>query len=332
MSETYRFSSKSYSSNAGDAVPRIPLPSSGLDSKVGFSSSSTTSRYGSGVSPRLPIPSSSSNIPLPGSASTRMDFRTSSSAVGGSAVGGSARTGGMDQSGLGDFLGYDKNVARPLKTYDSPAVPEWDDQLVLSDGHHHVGDHHFSHHRRNIHHFADWHLLGSAMEVMDLRGSPEVRTIVVPSDNPPQMKLRPDLVGRHAFERGSDQYFSNIFGNNSGRAPVDFGSRGLSSREETTTTTTHRDVPGSRFSSTAADYGGYGGGSRFSSSVTGTGGDYGGYGGGSRSRSFSERYETMEAPVRGYGAGASAGGSEAFSSRIGGVDTPYYYLKEGSTW
>ena len=88
--------------------------------------------------------------------------------------------------------------------------PVWYDNLVLSDTHYHHGDHHHNHHQRHIHHFHDLHLLGSAEETLDLRGNPPVQTHVIPSENPPQMKLRPDILGRQAFEAGAEQYFSSL--------------------------------------------------------------------------------------------------------------------------
>jgi hypothetical protein len=88
--------------------------------------------------------------------------------------------------------------------------PVWYDDLVLSETHYHHGDHHHNHHQRHIHHFHDLHLLGSAEEILDLRGNPPVQTHIIQSDNPPQLKLRPDVIGRQAFEAGAEQYFSTL--------------------------------------------------------------------------------------------------------------------------
>jgi hypothetical protein len=88
--------------------------------------------------------------------------------------------------------------------------PVWRDDLILSETHYHHGDHHHNHHQRHVHHFHDLHLLGSAEEVLDLRGNPVVHTQVIPADNPPQLKLRPDLLGRQAFEAGAEQYFGSL--------------------------------------------------------------------------------------------------------------------------
>lgn len=109
------------------------------------------------------------------------------------------------------FLNYVQEPV-PHKTWGAVAAgPEWDNDLVLSETHYHHGDHHHNHHQRHIHHFHDLHLIGSAEEVLDLRGSPAVRTKIIPGDNAaPQMTLRPDVLGRQAFEAGADQYFGSL--------------------------------------------------------------------------------------------------------------------------
>jgi len=109
------------------------------------------------------------------------------------------------------FLNY---VTEPPthKTWGTVAAggPEWNDSLVLSETHYHHGDHHHNHHQRHIHHFHDLHLLGSAEETLDLRGTPPVSTHIIPGEGGPQMRLRPDAIGRQAFEAGADQYFSSL--------------------------------------------------------------------------------------------------------------------------
>eukprot|EP01004_Peranema_trichophorum_P007933 NODE_6701_length_854_cov_49.774282_g6103_i0.p1 GENE.NODE_6701_length_854_cov_49.774282_g6103_i0~~NODE_6701_length_854_cov_49.774282_g6103_i0.p1 ORF type:complete len:235 (-),score=56.81 NODE_6701_length_854_cov_49.774282_g6103_i0:93-797(-) len=134
------------------------------------------------------------------------------------------------------FLSYLPTNSAPRTWGTVTTGPEWNDNLVLSETHYHHGDHHHNHHQRHIHHFHDLHLLGSAEEVLDLRGNPPVHTNVIPSDNPPQLKLRPDVLGRQAFEAGADQYFtslSNRFDSYSGgSAQIRSGSRGSVHEEE----------------------------------------------------------------------------------------------------
>eukprot|EP01012_Entosiphon_sulcatum_P012704 TRINITY_DN1800_c0_g1_i1.p1 TRINITY_DN1800_c0_g1~~TRINITY_DN1800_c0_g1_i1.p1 ORF type:complete len:250 (-),score=44.78 TRINITY_DN1800_c0_g1_i1:169-918(-) len=96
------------------------------------------------------------------------------------------------------FLRYADTSARQRT---APVVNElrWDDGTILSLNHYHHGDHHHHHHQRQVHHFHDLHLMGSADETLDLRGTPEVITNVIGTDAPPQLRLRPDDVGRNAF-------------------------------------------------------------------------------------------------------------------------------------
>lgn len=75
----------------------------------------------------------------------------------------------------------------------------WDDSNVLTVNHFHHGDHHHHHHQRQVHHFHDLHLMGTADETLDLRGTPQVATNVIAGDALPQLKLRPDTVGYSAF-------------------------------------------------------------------------------------------------------------------------------------
>jgi hypothetical protein len=109
------------------------------------------------------------------------------------------------------FLNY-INDQPSHKTWGTVAAggPEWNDSLVLSETHYHHGDHHHNHHQRHVHHFHDLHLLGSAEEILDLRGTPPVATHIIPGEGGPQMRLRPDAIGRQAFEAGADQYFSSL--------------------------------------------------------------------------------------------------------------------------
>eukprot|EP00996_Jenningsia_fusiforme_P002820 NODE_3636_length_942_cov_480.486002_g3339_i0.p1 GENE.NODE_3636_length_942_cov_480.486002_g3339_i0~~NODE_3636_length_942_cov_480.486002_g3339_i0.p1 ORF type:complete len:234 (-),score=32.69 NODE_3636_length_942_cov_480.486002_g3339_i0:162-863(-) len=109
-----------------------------------------------------------------------------------------------------NFLQYSDNSFAALQQGPMMTAPVWHDNLVLSETHYHHGDHHHNHHQRHIHHFHDLHLLGSAEETLDLRGNPPVQTHVIPSDNPPQLKLRPDILGRQAFEAGAEQYFGSL--------------------------------------------------------------------------------------------------------------------------
>jgi len=89
--------------------------------------------------------------------------------------------------------------------------PVWVDNAGLSETHYHHGDHHHYHYQRHVHHFHDIHLLGSAEEVLDLRATPSVQTHVIPSENPlPQLRLRPDLVGKMAFDAGAEQFFGSL--------------------------------------------------------------------------------------------------------------------------
>eukprot|EP00994_Dinema_validum_P001496 NODE_1304_length_1014_cov_536.679793_g1004_i0.p1 GENE.NODE_1304_length_1014_cov_536.679793_g1004_i0~~NODE_1304_length_1014_cov_536.679793_g1004_i0.p1 ORF type:complete len:244 (+),score=33.47 NODE_1304_length_1014_cov_536.679793_g1004_i0:57-788(+) len=108
------------------------------------------------------------------------------------------------------FLAYAGGAPVARDTRQFQTGPVWNDNLILSETHYHHGDHHHNHHQRHVHHFHDLHLLGSAEEILDLRGNPPVRTDIIPSDNPPQLKFRPDVLGRQAFEAGADQYFTNL--------------------------------------------------------------------------------------------------------------------------
>eukprot|EP00995_Heteronema_vittatum_P005970 NODE_1943_length_862_cov_286.166052_g1361_i0.p1 GENE.NODE_1943_length_862_cov_286.166052_g1361_i0~~NODE_1943_length_862_cov_286.166052_g1361_i0.p1 ORF type:complete len:219 (+),score=82.67 NODE_1943_length_862_cov_286.166052_g1361_i0:63-719(+) len=109
-----------------------------------------------------------------------------------------------------NFLQYSGVPATALPRGPMMTAPVWRDDLVLSETHYHHGDHHHNHHQRHVHHFHDLHLLGSASETLDLRGNPAVHTQVIPSENPPQLKFRPDVLGRQAFEQGASQYFGSL--------------------------------------------------------------------------------------------------------------------------
>ena len=54
---------------------------------------------------------------------------------------------------------------------------------------------------------------GSASETLDLRcgETMKVNTTVIPNDNAPQMKLRPDDIGRQAFEEGFEAYLRSKY-------------------------------------------------------------------------------------------------------------------------
>jgi len=108
------------------------------------------------------------------------------------------------------FLQYLDPPPQPTAPPVGNVGPVWQDNLVLSETHYHHGDHHHNHHQRHIHHFHDIHLLGSAEEVLDLRVAPQTTTTVLPGASAPQLRLRPDVLGRQAFEAGLEAFFSSL--------------------------------------------------------------------------------------------------------------------------
>eukprot|EP00667_Euglena_gracilis_P009140 EG_transcript_9271 len=118
-----------------------------------------------------------------------------------------------DRSTLSDAFGF-LQYLEPQPQAPTPPPgnvgPVWQDGLVLSETHYHHGDHHHHHHQRHVHHFHDLHLLGSAEEILDLRNAPQPTTTIIPGSSVPQLKLRPDVLGRQAFEAGLETFFSSL--------------------------------------------------------------------------------------------------------------------------
>eukprot|EP01012_Entosiphon_sulcatum_P034249 TRINITY_DN43415_c0_g1_i1.p1 TRINITY_DN43415_c0_g1~~TRINITY_DN43415_c0_g1_i1.p1 ORF type:complete len:168 (+),score=16.30 TRINITY_DN43415_c0_g1_i1:22-525(+) len=124
----------------------------------------------------------------------------------GSSLWGLPSAGGLYSSSAGDLgvgrsFGFLQYADLGLRQRQAPVVNgiTWDDSKVLTVNHFHHGDHHHHHHQRQVHHFHDLHLMGTADETLDLRGTPQVQTSVIAGDAAPQLRLRPDTVGLNAF-------------------------------------------------------------------------------------------------------------------------------------
>eukprot|EP00668_Euglena_longa_P034463 GGOE01044274.1.p1 GENE.GGOE01044274.1~~GGOE01044274.1.p1 ORF type:complete len:489 (+),score=71.87 GGOE01044274.1:90-1469(+) len=108
------------------------------------------------------------------------------------------------------FLQFRDDTTTP-RNFGLMAGPVFDDNSVLSVNHYHHGDHHHNHWQRHVHHFHDVHVLGSADEVLDLHSDHiQVESTVIPGESMPQMKLRPDVIGRQAFEDGMDSFIAGV--------------------------------------------------------------------------------------------------------------------------
>eukprot|EP00667_Euglena_gracilis_P008128 EG_transcript_8222 len=134
------------------------------------------------------------------------------------------------------FLQFKDDTTTP-RNFGLTAGPVFDDNAVLSVNHYHHGDHHHNHWQRHVHHFHDVHVLGSADEVLDLHSDHiQVESTVIPGESMPQMKLRPDVIGRQAFEDGMDSFIAGVRQKYGFPAPVADSSSGpgfLPSREGT---------------------------------------------------------------------------------------------------
>lgn len=78
----------------------------------------------------------------------------------------------------------------------------------LAESHFDHGDLWYHHHRRHHHTLHDHHYVEGANENLNLQGANLLATRVIPSDRPAaeQLTMRPDILGRWAFESGAAQY------------------------------------------------------------------------------------------------------------------------------